>query len=476
MNDWQGKLLIDGEWISTADTVDVINPATLESVGKAGFATEAQIKQAVDAANKALPKWRALTANERASILWKWHHLIYEHREQIARTMTMEQGKPFQEALGEVQYANSFVNWFAEEGKRIYGDTVPASSPNKRILAIKQPVGIVAAITPWNFPAAMITRKISPALAAGCTVVVKPSEFTPMTAYLLAYLAQEAGLPAGVLNMVTGSAEQIGKLWMADARVRKISFTGSTRVGKLLMASAAETVKKVSLELGGHAPFIITESANLDLAVEHFIGAKFRNAGQTCVCPNRLYVHESVKEQFVAKLEQAFASLKVGNGMDQGVSIGALINKQAVEKVDRHIEDAVVKGASVIKLNQEIPTSGYFTAPSILVDVKESMLCMQEETFGPVAPVLTFSTVEEVIERANATNYGLAAYVFCEKLSEAFYISEALEYGIVGLNDGFPAVAQAPFGGMKESGLGREGGYWGLEEFLETKYISLNLN
>src|SRR5690606_2732283 len=273
--------------------------------------------------------------------------------------------------------------------------------PNKRILAIKQPVGVVAAITPWNFPAAMITRKISPALAAGCTVVVKPSEFTPMTAYLLAYLAQEAGLPAGVLNMVTGSAEQIGKIWMADARVRKISFTGSTRVGKLLMASAAETVKKVSLELGGHAPFIITESANLDLAVEHFIGAKFRNAGQTCVCPNRIYVHEAVKQRFVEKLERAFSKLKVGNGMEQGVTIGALINEQAVEKVQRHIDDAITKGAYAIRLDQAIPSKGYFTVPTILVDVQPSMLCMQEETFGPVAPVITYRTAEEVIERAN---------------------------------------------------------------------------
>jgi len=475
MEDWQGRLFINGQWQSTKQMLDVINPATLERVGHAPLATEEQIVEAVTAATEALPKWRALTAYERGAILWRWHQLINEHRELIATTMTTEQGKPYSEALGEVDYANSFVNWFAEEGKRVYGDTVPASSAHKRIVVIKQPVGVIAAITPWNFPAAMITRKVAPALAAGCTAVVKPSEFTPMTAYLLAKLGHEAGLPAGVLNMVTGKAEQIGKLWMEDSRVRKVSFTGSTRVGKLLMASAAQHVKKISLELGGHAPFIVTENANLDLAVEHFIGAKFRNAGQTCVCPNRIYVQASVKERFVTKLQQSLQKLKVGNGMEQDVTIGALINEQAVQKVSQHIEDARANGALVLKLNQALPEAGYFTVPTILVDVKESMLCMQEETFGPVAPILTYQTIDEVIERANQTNYGLAAYVFSEKLSEAIQICESLEFGIVGLNDGYPSIAQAPFGGMKESGLGREGGYWGLEEFLETKYISLNM-
>lgn len=473
MNEWQGKLFINGQWIASEASLDVINPATLEKLGTTAIASEEQIIEVVQAAALALPKWQALTANERGTLLWKWHQLIDEHREEIAKTMTLEQGKPFLEALGEVQYANSFVSWYAEEGKRIYGDIVPASAPNKRIIAIKQPVGVVAAITPWNFPAAMITRKISPALAAGCTVVVKPSELTPMTAYLLAKLAEEAGIPNGVLNMITGSAELIGKLWMADTRVRKLSFTGSTRVGKLLMANAASTVKKISLELGGHAPFIVTETANIDLAVSHFIGAKFRNAGQTCVCPNRIYVHESIKERFIAALQNAFSRLKVGNGMETDVTIGALINEQAIQKIEHHISDAVAQGATALQLEQTMPTHGYFIKPTILIDVKETMLCMQEETFGPVAPVLTYSTVEDVIARANDTNYGLAAYVFCEQLGEAIRICEALEYGIIGLNDGFPSTAQAPFGGMKESGLGREGGYWGIDEFLETKYISM---
>lgn len=476
MGIWKGQLYINGQWVDTTEHIDVINPATLEKIGLAPVASEVQIQAAVEAAAGALPQWKARTAQERATLMQKWHSLIDEHKEELARTMTSEQGKPYLEALGEIAYANSFVNWFAEEGKRIYGDTVPASQPNKRILAIKQPVGVVAAITPWNFPAAMITRKISPAIAAGCTVVIKPSEFTPMTAYLLIQLAEKAGIPAGVLNMVTGHAEQIGQIWMADERVRKVSFTGSTRVGKLLMASAAATVKNISLELGGHAPFIVTPSADLDLAVQNFIGAKYRNAGQTCVCPNRIYVHTSVKEAFISKLSIAIEALKVGNGMETDVQIGALINEQGLQKVERHIADAVEKGASVIRTKQQLPSLGYFIAPTILVDVNEQMLCMNEETFGPVSPVTTYDTVEEVIEKANATPYGLAAYVFCQQLSEAFRISEALEYGIIGLNDGFPATAQAPFGGMKESGLGREGGYWGLNEFLETKYISMNLS
>lgn len=475
MSDWQSKLFIDGKWVATHEKMEIINPATLKKIGYTPIASEIQIKEAVDAATRALPTWRSLSASERAQLLWRWHQLIDEHKQLIAQTMTSEQGKPYLEALGEVNYANSFVSWYAEEGKRIYGDTVPATAQNKRILAIKQPVGVVAAITPWNFPAAMITRKISPALAAGCTVVVKPSELTPMTAYLLAKLAQQAGIPDGVLNVITGHAQQIGELWMSDTRIRKLSFTGSTRVGKLLMASAADTVKRLSLELGGHAPFIVTEHANIDLAVSQFIQAKFRNAGQTCVCPNRLYVQSSIKDVFITRLQQAFSQLKVGNGMDEEVTIGPLINEQAVKKVQKHIGDAISKGAISYILEQQLPQKGHFVSPTILVDVNEHMLCMREETFGPIAPVLTFDSIKEVIERANNTNYGLAAYVFSEKLSEAIKICEALEYGIVGLNDGAPSVAQAPFGGMKESGLGREGGYWGLEEFLETKYISINI-
>ncbi|ALS26430.1 succinate-semialdehyde dehydrogenase [Paenibacillus sp. 32O-W] len=469
------NLYINGEWVPTEKRITVENPATLEAVGSASYAGKEEALLAVAAAEAALPAWRSKTANERAALILKWHQLIIENKETIARIMTLEQGKPLQEALGEVMYAASFLTWYAEEAKRVYGQTVPASAPNKRILVLKQPVGVVAAITPWNFPAAMITRKVGPAIAAGCTVVIKPSEYTPLTAYKLAELAHEAGIPAGVLNVVTGNEKEIGETWMADERVRKVSFTGSTRVGKLLMRQAADTVKNISLELGGHAPYIITKSANLDLAVKEFIAPKFRNAGQTCICPNRVYVHESIRDRFVQQLTDEVRKLKVGNGLEEGVNIGPLINKAAVEKVQNHLQDALDKGAKLATPYEPISAKGYFVPPVVLTDVSDDMLCMREETFGPVVPVVTYRTTEEVIERANKTRYGLAAYVFSQDIQEAFVISEGLEYGIVGLNDGLPATAQAPFGGMKESGIGREGGHWGIEEFLEVKYISLNL-
>lgn len=469
------NLYINGEWVPTEKRITVENPATLEAVGSAPYAGKEEALLAVAAAEAALPAWRSKTANERAALILKWHQLIIENKETIARIMTLEQGKPLQEALGEVMYAASFLTWYAEEAKRVYGQTVPASAPNKRILVLKQPVGVVAAITPWNFPAAMITRKVGPAIAAGCTVVIKPSEYTPLTAYKLAELAHEAGIPAGVLNVVTGNEKEIGETWMADERVRKVSFTGSTRVGKLLMRQAADTVKNISLELGGHAPYIITKSANLDLAVKEFIAPKFRNAGQTCICPNRVYVHESIRDRFVQQLTNEVRKLKVGNGLEEGVNIGPLINKAAVEKVQNHLQDALDKGAKLATPYEPISAKGYFVPPVVLTDVSDDMLCMREETFGPVVPVVTYRTTEEVIERANKTRYGLAAYVFSQDIQEAFVISEGLEYGIVGLNDGLPATAQAPFGGMKESGIGREGGHWGIEEFLEVKYISLNL-
>ncbi|MBN2981637.1 NAD-dependent succinate-semialdehyde dehydrogenase [Cohnella algarum] len=471
------NLYINGEWVETEKRIDVENPATLETVGSIAYAGKAEALRAVEAAEAALPAWRSRTAAERAALLMRWHRLIDEHKEEIGRIMTLEQGKPLPEAIGEVNYANSFLSWFAEEAKRVYGQTVPASAPNKRLLVLKQPVGVVAAITPWNFPAAMITRKVGPAIAAGCTVVVKPSEFTPLTAYKLVELAHEAGIPAGVINVVTGNDKEIGEAWMSDERVRKVSFTGSTRVGKLLMRQAADTVKNISLELGGHAPFIVTQSANLDLAVRELMAPKFRNAGQTCMCPNRVYVHESIRDEFVRRLTDEVRKLKVGNGLEEGVAVGPLINKAAVEKVDAHLVDALVKGAKL-----ETPAAdpaaigkGYFVQPAVLTNVTDDMLCMQEETFGPVAPVATYRTTEEVVRRANASRYGLAAYVFTQDLQEAFAISEGLEYGIVGLNDGLPATAQAPFGGMKESGIGREGGHWGIEEFIEVKYVSLSL-
>ncbi|WIY61650.1 NAD-dependent succinate-semialdehyde dehydrogenase [Bacillus arachidis] len=472
----QKAMYINGEWIQLQEQIEINNPATQEifaTVPKGGV-TEA--KQAVDAAHEAFKSWSKLTAADRAQKLKKWFTLIDENKEEIAVIMTKEQGKPFAEALGEVNYANSFVEWYAEEGKRVYGDMIPASHPNKRILVTKQPVGVIAAITPWNFPAAMITRKVAPALAAGCTAVVKPASQTPLTALKLAELAHEADIPKGVLNIVTGSAKAIADTWMEDGRVRKVSFTGSTEIGKELMSGAAKTMKKVSLELGGHAPFIVMSDADLDKAVEAVIGSKFRNAGQTCICTNRVFVQEGVYAEFAEKFQKAVGQLKVGDGFGEGTTVGPLIDANAVEKVQEHIEDAIKKGGEILYGGQTLTElNGHFIEPTVIGGANDTMLCMTEETFGPVAPVAKFETVEEVIERANNTPYGLAAYVFTKDISQAFQISEALEYGIIGLNDGLPSVAQAPFGGFKESGIGREGGYFGIEEYLEIKYISLGL-
>lgn len=472
----QWKLYIDGEWVHTSEEFDVINPATNEVIATVAKGGVEEAERAVDAANEAFRGWSKKTANERANLLMKWFQLIDETKEEIAELMTTEQGKPLKEALGEVQYANSFISWFAEEGKRIYGETIPASDPNKRILVQKQPVGVVACITPWNFPAAMITRKVAPALAAGCTAVIKPAELTPLTALKLAELAEQAGIPKGVFNIVVGDANAIGEVWLKDTRVRKLSFTGSTEVGKLLLRGAADTVKKVSLELGGHAPFIVTANADLEKAAQGLVASKYRNAGQTCVCANRIYVHESVMDEFVVKFKNIVADFKVGNGLEEGVDIGPLIDERAVKKVAEHLQDATAKGAKVLLGGNKIEEqAGFFVEPTVLVNVTDDMLCMNQETFGPLAPIATFQTAEEVIERANNTPYGLAAYVYSENLSEAIRISEGLEYGIVGLNDGLPSVAQAPFGGFKESGLGREGSHYGIEEFLEMKYISIGL-
>ncbi|MED4883848.1 NAD-dependent succinate-semialdehyde dehydrogenase [Bacillus smithii] len=468
-------MFIDGEWTGTElPTFDVINPANGEVIAAVPNGGKEEAKKAVDAAYNAFLSWSKKTAGERSALLYKWHRLIEEHKEEIGEIMTREQGKPLKEAIGEVDYANSFISWYAEEGKRIYGETIPASHENKRILVLKQPVGVVAAITPWNFPAAMITRKVAPALAAGCTVVVKPAEQTPLTAFKLAELAEKAGIPKGVLNIITGHPQEIGETWLADERVRKITFTGSTEVGKILMRGAADTVKKVSLELGGQAPFIVLDDANIEKAVAGAIASKFRNAGQTCVCANRIYVHEKIVESFTQKMAEAVQQLKMGNGLDQGVEIGPLIDENAVKKVERHIEDAVEKGGKVVIGGKKADQyKGFFFEPTVITNVTDEMLCMNEETFGPLAPITTFQNIEEVIQRANDTPYGLAAYVFTENISKAIQITEQLEYGIVGLNDGLPSVAQAPFGGFKQSGLGREGGHHGMEEFLETKFVSI---
>ncbi|MGE7664740.1 NAD-dependent succinate-semialdehyde dehydrogenase [Ureibacillus composti] len=472
MNHWQ--MIINGKEVDTKEKIEVSNPATLEVIATIPNGGKAEAVQAVDAAANALKAWSQKTANERGQLLMNWFHLVEQEKEEIGKLMTTEQGKPLAEAIGEVNYANSFISWYAEEGKRVYGETVPASALNKRLLVQKQPVGVIAAITPWNFPAAMITRKVAPALAAGCTAVIKPSEYTPLTAIRLIQLAKEAGIPDGVLNVVTGDAQEIGSAWMEDSRVRKVSFTGSTKVGKLLMRQAADTVKKVSLELGGHAPFIVTANADLEKAAKGLIASKYRNAGQTCVCANRVYVHESVEREFIEFFKAEVEKLKVGNGLTEQVDIGPLINESAVKKVKDHLEDAVQKGASLEIGGESVPSEkGYFITPAVLTNVSDDMKCMTEETFGPIAPITTYKTNEEVIERANNSPYGLAAYIFTQDLAEAIEISEGVEYGIVGLNDGVPSTAQAPFGGFKESGLGREGGHWGIEEYLETKYISI---
>ncbi|MCM3637535.1 NAD-dependent succinate-semialdehyde dehydrogenase [Sporosarcina luteola] len=468
------SMVIDGKEVGKdLKTIDVINPATGESIATVpqGGAKEAIL--AVDAAYDAFQKWSALSAYDRSSLLVKWHELIDMHMEDLAHTMTEEQGKPLSEAKGEIKYANGFISWYAEEAKRIYGEMIPSSHTGKRIFIHKQPVGVTAVITPWNFPAAMITRKVGPALAAGCTVVIKPAEQTPITAIRLAQLALEAGIPAGVINVVTGEASAIGDAWLQDTRVRKLTFTGSTEVGKLFMRGASDTVKKISLELGGHAPAIVMEDCDIDKAVEGVVAAKFRNAGQTCVCANRIYVHETIAEEFSRKLVERVKQLKVGNGMDEGVAIGPLIDEEAIRKVQSHVVDALSKGAKIAVGGSR--KDGLFYEPTILLNVNDNMVCMKEETFGPVAPITTFYSEEEVLRRANDSIYGLAAYVFTENLSRGIRMSEKLEYGIVGLNDGLPSTPQAPFGGFKQSGLGREGGHHGLDEYIEVKYISVGL-
>lgn len=468
---------IDGAWVDAdrGQTIAVNNPATGEILGTVPKLGAAETRRAIEAANRALPAWRALTAKERAQKLRRWFELLMENQEDLARLMTLEQGKPLAEARGEIAYAASFIEWFAEEAKRVYGDTIPGHQADKRLIVIKQPVGVTAAITPWNFPAAMITRKAGPALAAGCTMVVKPASQTPFSALALAALAERAGIPAGVLSVVTGSASEIGDELTGNPIVRKLSFTGSTEIGRQLMAQCAPDIKKLSLELGGNAPFIVFDDADLDKAVEGAMASKYRNAGQTCVCANRLYVQEGVYDAFVEKLKAAVAGLKVGNGLEEGVTTGPLIDDKAVAKVREHIDDALGKGAQVVLGGQSHALGGSFFEPTILVDVPRDARVSREETFGPLAPLFRFRDEDEVIAMANDTEFGLAAYFYARDLSRVFRVAEALEYGMVGINTGIISNEVAPFGGVKASGLGREGSKYGIEEYLELKYLCLGL-
>ncbi|MGQ5111532.1 succinate-semialdehyde dehydrogenase [Bacillus halotolerans] len=460
------------------DQLTVYNPATGEAIKTIPQQSAKEVEEAIERSHQAFKSWSKTSANERASLLKKWYELIVEHKEELADLITKENGKPYQEAVGEVLYGAGYIEWFAEEAKRVYGRTVPAPTTGKRIVVTRQAVGPVAAITPWNFPNAMITRKAAPALAAGCTFIIKPAPDTPLSAYELARLAYEAGIPKDVLQVVIGDGEEIGNVFTSSPKIRKITFTGSTPVGKILMKNSADTVKHVSMELGGHAPLIVDEDANINLAVEQAMVSKYRNAGQTCVCANRLIVHESIKDEFAAKLSEQVSKLKVGNGLEEGVNVGPIINKRGFEKIVSQIDDAVEKGAKVVAggtYERNDDKGCYFVNPTVLADVDTSMNIMHEETFGPVAPIVTFTDIDEAIELANDTPYGLAAYFFTENYRRGIYISENLEYGIIGWNDGGPSAVQAPFGGMKESGIGREGGSEGIEPYLETKYMSIGL-
>ncbi|HEV8690713.1 MAG TPA: NAD-dependent succinate-semialdehyde dehydrogenase [Ideonella sp.] len=466
--------LIGGHWVAGEARFDVHDPATGAKLADVANLGAEDAEAAISAANKAWPAWRAKTAKERAAILMKWFQLLHANADDLARIMTAEQGKPLAEAKGEVNYGASFVEWFAEEAKRVYGETVPTTDNNKRYLVLKQPIGVCAAITPWNFPLAMITRKVAPALAAGCPVVIKPAEATPLSALAAAELAQRAGMPAGVLNVITADAENsiaVGKVLCASDVVRHLSFTGSTEVGRILAAQCAPTVKKVSLELGGNAPFIVFDDADIDSAVEGAMASKYRNAGQTCVCANRFYVQEGVYDSFVAKLAEKAKGIKVGNGFEAGVNQGPMIDDQAIAKVESHVADAVAKGAKVVTGGERI--GDRFYSPTVLSDVTPDMRVSREETFGPVAPVFRFKSEAEVIELANNTEFGLASYFYSRDIGRIFRVGEALEYGMVGVNSGMISTAEVPFGGVKQSGLGREGAHHGMDDYIEIKYLCL---
>jgi len=467
------RCLIGGEWVTAAQTFAVTNPATGDEIARVPRLGRPAVEASVAKAREALPAWAARTAKDRAQVLRRWFELIVEHREDIARIMTAEQGKPIAEARAEVTYAASFIEWFAEEGKRIYGDLIPAHQPNLRIMVMKQPIGVAAAITPWNFPAAMITRKAGPALAAGCPMIVKPASATPLTALALCKLAMEAGIPPGILSCITGSAVEISDAFCASPDIRKISFTGSTEIGRELMRNAAQNITKLSLELGGNAPFIVFDDADLDAAVEGALQSKFRNAGQTCVCANRLYVQAGIHDAFVEKLTAAVRALKIGDGMAEGTQLGPLINQGAVEKIEQHIADALANGGVLVAGGKRSDLGGTWFEPTVITGATRAMLVAEEETFAPLAPVFRFDTVDEVIGLANDTIFGLAAYFYARDLSKVWRVAEALEYGIVGVNTGIISTEVAPFGGVKQSGLGREGSKYGIEDYLEIKYVCL---
>ncbi|MER8425322.1 NAD-dependent succinate-semialdehyde dehydrogenase [Mesorhizobium sp. M1403] len=451
--------------------VDVIDPASQSVLGTVPAMGENETRAAIDAAAGAFKSWKKRTHAERAGLLERWHDLIRQHEQDLALLLTLEQGKPLAEALAEIRYGASFVKWFAEEARRIGGSTIPSPTPDRRILVLKEAVGVCAIITPWNFPNAMITRKVAPALAAGCTVVIKPSEFTPFSALALGVLAERAGIPAGVINIVTGMPIEIGNELMANETVRKISFTGSTRVGALLMRGAADSIKRLSLELGGNAPFIVFDDADLEKAVEGVIASKFRNGGQTCVCANRILVQEGVYDAFAEKLSQRVMRMKVGAGTDEGTEIGPMINAAAIDKIERHIADAQAKGAQIIAQSETVPEGKQYARPVVLGEATTEMLLALEETFGPVAPLFRFETEEEAIAIANGTPFGLAAYFYTDNLKRSWRVAEALEFGMVGLNTGMISTEVAPFGGVKQSGVGREGSQLGIEEYLEVKTL-----
>lgn len=470
------RALIAGEWVAGASQADVINPATGEVVARAADLGVDDMRRAIDAAYAAGPAWAAKTAKDRADILMRWHDLMMENQEDLAQILTAEMGKPIVESRGEIAYGASFIRWFAEEARRIYGDIIPAPLADRRMMVLRQPIGVVGSITPWNFPNAMIARKVAPALAAGCTFVGRPAEDTPLSATAMAVLAQRAGVPDGVLNIVTGTdAAGLGLELCTNFKVRKLTFTGSTEVGRILMRQCAQNITKLSLELGGNAPFIVFDDADVDAAVDGAIAAKFRNGGQTCVCANRIYAQAGIYDAFVERLAEKVAALQVGPGHDDQTQIGPLINTDGVAKVQRHLDDALANGARVLTGGKGHALGGLYFEPTVIADVGEGMALLNEETFGPLAPVARFNTEEEAITQANDTEFGLAAYFFSRDLSRMWRVSEALEYGIVGVNSGVVSTAEAPFGGVKASGLGREGSRYGIEDFLEMKYICVTI-